>query len=74
MRNAEFVKLLTGMRELDHYQRKVLSTALNRQIADKYHDKRNRWVSELDQRRGRNISTVGVANKNSRIPSEPEVL
>ena len=31
MRNAEFMKLLTVMRELDHHQRKVLSTALNRQ-------------------------------------------
>ncbi len=31
MRNAEFMKLLTAMRELDHHQRKVLNTALNRQ-------------------------------------------
>jgi transposase len=27
----------------------------------------NRWISELDQRRGKNISAVGVANKNARI-------
>ena len=31
MRNAEFMKLLTAMSELDHHQRKVLNTALNRQ-------------------------------------------
>jgi len=36
-------------------------------VADKYQDKRNRWVSELDQRRGKNISAVAVANKNVRI-------
>ena len=36
-------------------------------VADKYKDKRNRWVSELDQRRGKNISAVAVANKNARI-------
>jgi transposase len=32
-----------------------------------YTDKRNLWVSELDQRRGKNISAVAVANKNARI-------
>jgi len=36
-------------------------------VADKYKDKRNRWISELDQRRGKNISAVAVANKNVRI-------
>ena len=36
-------------------------------VASKYQDKRNRWISELDQRRGKNISAVGVANKNARI-------
>ena len=36
-------------------------------VADKYKDKRNRWISELDQRRGKNISAVAVANKNARI-------
>ena len=25
-------------------------------VANKYQDKRNRWISELDQRRGKNIS------------------
>ena len=34
-------------------------------VADKYKDKRNRWISELDQRRGKNISAVAVANKNA---------
>ena len=36
-------------------------------IADKYQDKRNRWISKLEQRRGKNISAVGLANKNVRI-------
>ncbi len=36
-------------------------------VANKYKDKRNRWISELDQRRGKNISAVAVANKNARI-------
>lgn len=36
-------------------------------VAHKYDDRRNRWVNELDQRRGKNISAVGVANKNARI-------
>lgn len=36
-------------------------------IADKHQDKRNRWISKLAQRRGKNVSAVGVANKNVRI-------
>ena len=36
-------------------------------VAGKYQDKRNRWISEVDQRRGKNISAVAVANKNARI-------
>lgn len=36
-------------------------------VADRYQDKRNRWISELDKRRGKNISAVAVANKNARI-------
>jgi transposase len=36
-------------------------------VAEKYQDKRNRWISELDKRRGKNISAVAVANKNARI-------
>ena len=36
-------------------------------VAGKYQDKRNRWISQLDQRRGKNISAVAVANKNARI-------
>ena len=36
-------------------------------VADKYQDKRNQWISELDKRRGKNISAVAVANKNARI-------
>jgi len=36
-------------------------------VAHKHLDRKNRWVSELDQRRGRNITAVAVANKNARI-------
>ncbi|MES9856286.1 MAG: IS110 family transposase [Sedimenticola sp.] len=35
-------------------------------VAHKYEDRKSRWVSELDQRRGKNISAVAVANKNAR--------
>jgi transposase len=36
-------------------------------VANKYQDKRNQWINKLEQRRGRNISAVAVANKNARI-------
>lgn len=36
-------------------------------VAHKYEDQRNQWVSAIDQRRGKNISAVAVANKNARI-------
>jgi transposase len=36
-------------------------------VAHKYQDKRNQWIVKLEQRRGRNISAVAVANKNARI-------
>nr|HIL76269.1 IS110 family transposase [Rhodospirillales bacterium] len=36
-------------------------------VAHLYTDKRNLWISELDKRRGKNISAVAVANKNARI-------
>lgn len=36
-------------------------------VAEKYQDKRNSWINQLDQRRGKNISAVAVANKNARI-------
>ncbi|MFT6915138.1 MAG: transposase [Motiliproteus sp.] len=36
-------------------------------VAHKYEDCRNQWIKELDQRRGKNISAVAVANKNARI-------
>jgi transposase len=36
-------------------------------LAHKYDDRRNRWMGELVQRRGKNISAVAVANKNARI-------
>ncbi|MFT6915728.1 MAG: transposase [Motiliproteus sp.] len=37
------------------------------QVAHKYEDRRNQWIKELDQRRGKNISAVALANKNARI-------
>ena len=36
-------------------------------VAGKYQDRRNQWASELDKRRGKNISAVAVANKNARM-------
>lgn len=36
-------------------------------VAGKYQDRRNKWITELDKRRGKNISAVAVANKNARI-------
>lgn len=36
-------------------------------VADKYQDRKNRWISGVDQRRGKNIAAVAVANKNARI-------
>lgn len=36
-------------------------------VAGKYQDRRNKWISDLDKRRGKNISAVAVANKNARI-------
>ena len=36
-------------------------------VAHKKQDKRSRWIGELKQRRGENISNVAVANKNARV-------
>lgn len=36
-------------------------------VAEKYQDQRNQWINKLEQRRGKNISAVAVANKNARI-------
>ncbi len=36
-------------------------------VADKHPDKRSRWISRLDARRGKNICAVSVANKNARV-------
>lgn len=36
-------------------------------VAGKHEDRRNRWVTDIDQRRGKNIAAVAVANKNARI-------
>ena len=30
-------------------------------------DSRSRWIQSLEQRRGKNIATVAIANKNARI-------
>jgi transposase len=30
-------------------------------------DARSRWILSLEQRRGKNIATVAIANKNARI-------
>ena len=36
-------------------------------VAHKHQDKRNQWIGEIKKRRGENISSVAVANKNARI-------
>ncbi|MDQ7091699.1 MAG: IS110 family transposase [Methylococcales bacterium] len=36
-------------------------------VAHKYEDKRNKWIVRLKERRGENIFTVAIANKNARI-------
>ncbi|WP_353623106.1 transposase [Salinisphaera sp. G21_0] len=36
-------------------------------VVYKHDNRRNNWIKELDQRRGKNISAVAVANKNTRI-------
>jgi transposase len=35
-------------------------------VADKHDDRRNSWVSKLEERRGKNVAAVAVANKNAR--------
>jgi len=35
--------------------------------AHKHEDKRSQWIREVEQRRGKNITAVAVANKNARI-------
>lgn len=36
-------------------------------VANKHQDKRSTWVMKLEERRGKNISAVAVANKNARV-------
>lgn len=36
-------------------------------VAHKHQDVRNRWIGNINHRRGENISHVAVANKNARI-------
>jgi len=36
-------------------------------VATKYQDRRNKWIDQLEKRRGNNIAAVVVANKNARI-------
>lgn len=36
-------------------------------VANKHQDKRSTWVRKLEERRGKNISAVAVANKNARV-------
>jgi transposase len=36
-------------------------------FAEKHQDRKSQWVCEVEQRRGKNIAAVAVANKNARI-------
>lgn len=36
-------------------------------VASKHQDQRSQWVTQIETRRGKNISAVAVANKNARV-------
>lgn len=36
-------------------------------VADKHSDQRSQWITQIEARRGKNISAVAVANKNARV-------
>ena len=46
---------------LIHGARAVLRHATKRE------DRRSRWLTDLEQRRGKNIAAVALANKNARM-------
>ena len=52
----------------DSYVRKLLIDGARSALrwAGKKSDRQSRWVCEVEQRRGRNIATVALANKNAR--------
>ena len=62
-------KLLGISKRGDRYLRTLLIHGGRAVIqhAHKYDDRRSRWISEIEQRRGKNISAVAVANKNARV-------
>ena len=36
-------------------------------VANKHHDQRSQWITQVEGRRGKNISAVAVANKSARV-------
>jgi len=61
-------RLLGISKRGDVYLRKLLIHGARAALrwADRKHDRRSRWVSELKERRGQNIAAVALANKSVR--------
>jgi len=61
-------RLLGISKRGDVYLRKLLIHGARAALrwADRKHDRRSRWVSELKERRGQNIAAVALANKTVR--------
>jgi len=61
-------RLLGISKRGDVYLRKLLIHGARAALrwADRKHDRRSRWVSELEERRGQNIAAVALANKTVR--------
>ena len=54
---------------IDRYLRTLLIHGARATVhrARRKTDARSRWIMSLEQRRGKNIATVAIANKNARI-------
>ena len=54
----------------DRYLRTVLIYGARATVhrARRKTDARSRWIQSLEQRRGKNIAVVAIANKHARIP------
>jgi transposase len=62
-------RLLGISKRGDRYLRSLLIHGARSvmKIAEKRSDRRCRWASALEQRRGHNVATVALANKNARV-------
>ena len=66
-------RLLGISKRGDRYLRTVLIHGARATVhrARRKTDARSRWIVSLEQRRGKNIATVAIANKNARIAWAP---